>query len=238
MSLIKKIASGGVDWRFVYRKWVLGIGGRHGSPRSEVQVKRFLKTLPRGDVFVDVGANVGDYSVLLHKKFQLTIAVEPFPETMKALRKRVSGTGVVSVDAALCDFDGETTLYLNQDGVRCNGSADTIEPLFHYRPASSPLIDKTWKQDHGITVRAQRFDSLIEAFIDRDYRIDLVKVDVEGAEFRVLEGARDSLRGRIKRVVVELHDRERKNELEDILLNYGFFTHWIDLDHIYGSKPI
>jgi FkbM family methyltransferase len=250
LSLIRKAASGAIDWRFIFDKWVLG---RHGSrraksPISELPVKNFLKRLPRGDVFVDIGANVGDYAVLLHERYQITIAVEPFPDTMKVLEKRISGSRIIPVQSALCEFDGETDLHVNKPpyttigmiGPR-TGSVDTIEPEFHFRPASSPNTDVTWKEVEElpkIMVRAQRFDSMIAALVERDYRIDLVKIDVEGAEFRVLEGAQDSLQHRIKRIVVELHDRERKKELEDTLLDNGFSTHWLDLDHIYGSKPI
>ncbi len=49
-----------------------------------------------------------------------------------------------------------------------------------------------------------------------------MKIDVEGAEFMVLCGEKVALsQGRILRLVIELHDSTRKNELESFLLSNG-----------------
>lgn len=221
-----------IDWKFIYEKWLLG---HHRYPVPEAAVRKVMKGI-RGEVFVDVGANIGDYTFLLKRNFGLIIAVEPNPDAMKLLRsnRRLSDK-IITVQSAMCEYDGETTLYLNRDRTRCNGSADTIEPVFYYRPESSPEIDMTTHEDYGVTVKAERFDSLADFYIGPYLNIDLVKIDVEGAEFRVLQGM-DNTMEEITNIIVELHDRERKREMTKIITSQFDEVKWIDADHIYGRK--
>ena len=59
--------------------------------------------------------------------------------------------------------------------------------------------------------------------------VDLMKIDVEGAEFLVLKGARSALReGRISSLLIELHDSKRKDELDALLAEYRYRTKWLD----------
>ena len=57
--------------------------------------------------------------------------------------------------------------------------------------------------------------------------IDLIKADVEGEEWKVLEGAEPILE-RIKSWVVELRDSGRKEELEDWFVSRGYSVRWLD----------
>jgi methyltransferase FkbM-like protein len=67
--------------------------------------------------------------------------------------------------------------------------------------------------------------------------VDAMKMDIEGAEFLALRGASQSLsEGKISRLIVELHDRRRKAEIEDLVKGFDFSFKWIDEDHIFASK--
>jgi len=76
-----------------------------------------------------------------------------------------------------------------------------------------------------------------------DMEIDLIKVDVEGAEWKVLEGAERILE-RIKSWVVELHDPDRKEELENWFVSRSYSVRWLDFrfkgsrtaNHIYAWR--
>jgi hypothetical protein len=66
---------------------------------------------------------------------------------------------------------------------------------------------------------------------------DLVKIDVEGAEFLVLEGMKESFASRrVSNILVELHDRDRKAELEAILNSNFSHVFWVDPQHLYGFR--
>jgi len=76
------------------------------------------------------------------------------------------------------------------------------------------------------------FDSLLS-----EPKADLVKVDVEGAEFLVLEGMRESFaRQRVTNILVELHNRDRKGELETILRSNFGNVFWVDHQHLFGMQ--
>jgi hypothetical protein len=71
-------------------------------------------------------------------------------------------------------------------------------------------------------------------------RVDLLKIDVEGAEFLVLDGAKVSLSAKkIENIVIEIHDREKQKEVEDKLKGSDYEFRWLDRDHIFASlkKP-
>jgi hypothetical protein len=72
----------------------------------------------------------------------------------------------------------------------------------------------------------RRYDSLVEYDT-----ADLVKMDVEGDEFLVLEGMKRALKeNRVRAIMVELHDRTQSNELVFLLEGYGFTVEQLD-DH-------
>jgi hypothetical protein len=78
-------------------------------------------------------------------------------------------------------------------------------------------------------VRQVTLDGLLKS----ERGIDLIKIDVEGAEFLVLRGAQKTL-DRVRYVMVELHDLRRKSELEKALSDHSFSYRWVDLHHILG----
>jgi hypothetical protein len=66
----------------------------------------------------------------------------------------------------------------------------------------------------------------------------LVKLDVEGAEWLVLEGAEDIMPN-IRQWVIELHDRGRKAQLEEYMQRHGYTCKWLDQNrfpHAYFSR--
>jgi hypothetical protein len=57
-------------------------------PEREPPVASMLSTLKTGDIFVDIGANIGYYTILGAKLGAYVIAVEPVPETMKVINAK------------------------------------------------------------------------------------------------------------------------------------------------------
>jgi FkbM family methyltransferase len=148
-------------------------------------------TLRPGDVAVDVGANLGWYSVVLDRVAPpgvTIVAFEPDPVNYRLLCEnlRLNGAAkVVPVNAALADAVGRARLYLYPDKNRGRHSflpragAETVD-------VATTTLDAFWAS-RRLAPRKLRF----------------LKVDVEGYEYSVLRGAAAHLR-ECRLVVTEL----------------------------------
>lgn len=204
------------DWKFLYQKYVLG---KHNGWRQkyEPDVKKALKKI-HGDLFVDIGANALVYSNLLAKNFCQVIAFEP---NQNLPRKHPSNVRVLPL--AISNFNGTAQFY-HYEG----GGADSLNKDFDYH-----VEDRGWtigqqgpfKRTGESTVTVSTYDDAIQT------RADLVKIDVEGSEFDVLDGMKKNIP---RRMLVEVHDNRRENELLVRLKRMGFESfkkidsnHWL-----------
>jgi len=182
----------------------------HRSPNRtqepyEPEVMQELSKI-HGLLFVDIGANVGRYSRALAKNFGKVYAFEPNPEnSLDHLPKNVS-----VFRYALSNEDSERDFYLSDIG---GGGADTLLSVFEYKPASETgTLPQIFSGSRSVKVRVSKYDLIVGK------TADLVKIDVEGAEFLVLEGMKDSLQKRaVRNLMVELHNVDREHELLTIL---------------------
>jgi FkbM family methyltransferase len=131
-----------------------------------------LHVLRRGDVFVDIGANVGSYTVLAAKLGARVVAVEPIPETFARLVANLRLNGLESSVTAHCIglSDRNGTLRFSTD----NGTIN------HVLAASENLA--------GTHIKVDALDSIVAGLSPV-----LIKIDVEGHELAVLNGARRTL---------------------------------------------
>lgn len=127
---------------------------------------------PEGGVFVDVGANVGTFSLVMARHVGpqgIVIAIEPHPVTFARLSFNSAASGarqVRLVQAAAGDSDGE--LMIETDGVNLGAS--------HVVTGTASA--------HAIKVPSLRLTRILDEA--RVTRIDALKIDVEGFEDRVL----------------------------------------------------
>jgi FkbM family methyltransferase len=168
----------------------------------------------RGKIFIDVGAGFGYYSALLSKNFQTVLAFEPHPQTLEMLKSTIRVGKIRNVrisDRAVSDADGEVEFYL--DSIRGQHSLE------------SKLV-----RAEPLRVRSVRLDSVVSELVD------LVKVDVEGAELKVIKGAEQSINaGNIRRWIVEVHSDATGSELERLLRSRRYETRWLDSRHVLAS---
>lgn len=147
----------------------------------------FVNTRRLDDRCLDVGANFGYFTCLFGRFCPQgqVIGVEPDPRVFSIARDNVYSNGLQGVasmrHAAVCDADRELTL--NRRVGRSGNTTIAPAPLSlteaHGEKPAEPF------QVSGITV-----DRLVEAF---GGRLDVMKVDVEGAEPLVLAGAAQTI---------------------------------------------
>ena len=156
--------------------------------------------LQPGDVFVDIGANVGLYSSILSRFANAYpesrfIAIEPNPETVQRLRESVRNAPVTVHNVAVSDKESELAF---QRGIT-SGVFKVAEP----------------GQPVAAVVPCQKLDSL--PIPDGNL---ILKIDVEDHELQVLNGAEALLKsGRVKVVYL---DGYSSNLVPPLLQRHGF----------------
>ncbi len=136
--------------------------------------------VPQGGLVIDVGAYEGEFSALARSEFGAeVIAIEPIPEFVSVLERRFASDESVSVlPGALGAASGRVTLQVAADG-------------------SSAWIEG---------VSSVEVPSLDVAEVVGERRIDLLKMNAEGAEFDVLERLLDTNQVRqVGTILVQFH---------------------------------
>lgn len=164
----------------------------------EPETSAIVDSLQPGDVFIDVGAHVGYYSLLASTRVGpagRVVAVEPNPATLERLRRNIRLSGPRNIRNIVVQE------------VACTDAAKTLRffQASPYNTGGSSLSAKTAASTGGareIAVRGLPLDTIVKSL--NLQRIDLVKIDVEGAELQVLRGMKESLLKYHPKVVVEL----------------------------------
>lgn len=160
----------------------------------ERPVQRFLRdNVRRGDIVYDVGAHVGFFSICAASLGARVVAVEPDAANAARLRTNaeLNGFDIAVVEAAAWDETGTVDLV-------AGGSA------------------KEFVAVPGEGVASISLDDLAE----RHGNPTLVKLDVEGAESRVLAGATRVLAEASPVVLCELHGDEQRRRVPTLLPGY------------------
>lgn len=134
---------------------------------------------------VDAGAHKGEFSQALSARFGCRcVQIEANPELVSALKME---SGVQVVSAALAGADGSAQFIFRQ-----NIEAGSLFPLCPDRDLRVTTVEKI----------------SLETLLDRSNleSVDLLKLDIEGAEFEVLGTAPAGLLRRISQITVEFHD--------------------------------
>lgn len=156
----------------------------------EPEVRYLDKFLRRGDVFVDVGANIGLFTLKAATIASRVVAAEPGADAGQQLRQNLalnSFTNVTIVPKAISDSVGKAVLFHN--------------PLGDDPQAFSLINDGTSTDSEEVEITT--LDNLVaDAGVSR---VDCIKIDVEGAEDRVIGGASKTLDAYHPTVIFEMN---------------------------------
>jgi FkbM family methyltransferase len=168
-----------------------------------------------GWTVVDIGANVGFFTcqAATAAKRVRVVAVEPVSAYVKVLRQNVERNALHNVNvlpvAVSCESGRKVgiSVWYTPSG----------EPKTHY--PIPPNVRRETETVMGMTL-AEIFEA---ALVDR---CDLLKIDIEGAEYELFEGTSPEIWSRIERVVMETHQvaGRTQRELVKALSDQGFET--------------
>lgn len=184
----------------------------------------------------DVGANVGANALTYAKSFPIAKvhAFEPVHETFGHLKRNTrENERILPVRYALGSFNGLSQCNIHSDS-RNNSLIAGLTDKFHASPSGSQSVQvvtlDTYVSDQGLGA------------------IDLLKIDTEGYDLAVLQGASETLKCKqIKFVYFEFHHllcRGESNQLGSLvsiaqfLEQFGFRFLTIYTDSVHGNEPM
>jgi FkbM family methyltransferase len=163
----------------------------HRPKSAERELSYLRKVIPEDAVTVDVGANCGLYTRQLARLSRQVHAFEPSRQMARLLR-RTSATNVSIHEIALSDHDGDAELFIPQGD---NGLVHGLASLEPRMSSAEPVV--------STHVPIARLDAVVRQ------DVAFVKIDVEGHELNVLNGAVELLDRCQPVFLVEAEDRHR-----------------------------
>lgn len=178
--------------------------------------------LPADAVVVDVGANVGLFTLFVKRRRPAArvVALEPMPETFRALRANLAGLdGVCALQQAVGAEPEAGTAFTYYPDLPGNSTRfPEAKALAREHPVAGALL-----ADARELVLPVRTLSAVLSDVDIPERVDLLKVDVEGAEADVLAGIDDRDWQRVRQVVAEVQGHHGEPEaVQELLRGKGF----------------
>ena len=201
------LVSYGVSSQLLARKGMSGATGNVYCGLHEFEEMAFFLQLARpGDLFIDVGANIGSYSVLVPNETGCdSISFEPIPQTFSYLKRNMGVNGLSSsrhqlYNAGVGDSRGM---------LRFSSDRDTTNRVMRE------------DEDGGIEVEVVPLDEVVPSGWTC-----WMKVDVEGFEMGVIQGATRVLQ-EVGGLVIELNGAGEKfgnpdDKIRDKLIESGF----------------
>jgi FkbM family methyltransferase len=139
-----------------------------------------LNNLREGDIFLDIGANFGFFSVLAASivgALGRVYAIEASPSILPVLSANTKKfENVVIIESAAGNRTGTTEFFMTDDFVNSG-------------VALSPFVDGSKR----ISVPIDKLDNLLKRYNCFDGRLNFIKCDVQGDEVPVLEGLRKTI---------------------------------------------
>jgi len=166
------------------------------------------------DIVVDVGAHVGLFSIKAASQAKCVLAIEPCKFNFELLLKNIRANhadNVTAVNAAVFNYDGTVNLFMQGQ----SGMHSTVK-----------------QSREAIPIRAVKLDSLLEE--SRFGKVTFLKIDTEGAEKQVLEGASHTITRDRPYVVMEYHAPEDKDAISSFLDAYLYTYREIN-QYIYAT---
>lgn len=166
-----------------------------------------LHFLRKDDVFLDIGANVGHYSLLASgvKKCN-SISIEPVPKTFDRLNEQIALNKLESKISTL-------NIGVGNECAKLNFSVD--------KNTMNRIVNEEYK--NAIQIPVKTIDTIC-----KDKNITLMKIDVEGYEKFVLEGSQTTLKNEnLKAVIIEINFSNKfygveNDEVAEILMKNHF----------------
>ncbi len=192
------------------------------KPENFEYTKLFINLIASINTFIDVGTNIGYYSILGAKlnSTLVTYAFEPSPGVMHYLKENIKMNGLqnrIQIAPLALSNASETIDFYEMKNPKF--------PAINNLSGEHNMGTKENRSSHKITVKSITLDQYVaNKKIDA---IDLIKLDTEGAEYLILEGANHVIKTLKPIIICETLFNNIEKKLEVIMkaYNYNFYNH-------------
>lgn len=203
---------------------------------KKIILKSFHDEINMHFTILDVGANVGQSikffpKILPHYEIA---SFEPNPDLILILQN--SGFKNVRLfQLALSDFIGKSIFYISPLHLTSSLRYPNVNSSFH-KTKSKILGIHPLEMYRPIEVEVETIDNV---FQKNNQKIIFLKIDVEGAEFQVLLGAKNLIaQNALKVIQIEKHPNDLREdssrEISDYLSKFGY-EHFKSVKHLFGN---
>ena len=185
--------------------------------------------LPQRPLVVDAGANIGMFALYIKRRYPAAeiLAFEPTPESAAVLRQNIelhALAGITVHEVALGSQPEQAaafTYYPAAPGNSTRYPEETAPAKAAVGRIFSPRVADRLYRGRDITVPVER----LSAFLAPDRPVDLLKIDVEGAELDVLQGVDEAHWPLIRQAILEVPEHSgRLTAVCDLLSSHGLET--------------
>jgi FkbM family methyltransferase len=201
------------------------------EPCTSLVLQRLLRA---GDTFVDVGANVGWFSMLASRWVGSqghVLSVEPSQRECERLREHIAHnhlTNVRVLQIAAGREEGEAVLHVADER---HSGLNTLKPTFMYKDVLESYTER---------VRVVTLDRLVEC--EDLSNVHVIKIDVEGTEYDALIGAQKIMERHKPAIILEVAGEAAsaghagRQAIEGLLRSFGYVFAAIDADALAVSR--
>jgi FkbM family methyltransferase len=189
-------------------------------------------TPKEGDVVIDVGAHIGPYTLKTSKRVGSNgkvVAIEADPENFNILNRNIQlnkFTNVIALNYAAYSKESKIKLYLlMKDSSYTKLYTVMTDRATKYNPV---MTDRAGNEKKFVEVQANTLDYLLELSGIKHEDVNWIKIDVEGAEYDVLKGAKNILsKSDNISLLIEIHNLSTYNTtlyepIKEFLNSYNF----------------
>ncbi len=202
---------------------------------KEPETIEWMETFSSQDTMIDIGANVGLYTIFAAKKGLRVFAFEPESQNYALINRNIFlnqvSDKVTCLNVALSDKTGIDQLFIPT--FMAGGALNNLGEAVDY---NHEMFTAEFKQ----SVMVYRLDDFLEQYPDAFPTH--IKIDVDGIESKVIDGARRTLKDpRLKSILIELNDAlPGDHEVRNIIEQSGLrFLHKKSsaIGHVEGLAP-
>ena len=218
----------GLEWRYEPDSWMSALGKEIGWEHEQGELQTIIAALKPGGTYLDVGAHVGGFAIPVaraHADVQIHL-FEPVPRTRSWLQANLERNSVTD----------RVTIWSNAVG------AESSRGIMTGVDGASNHLAKAGRAGPGaVDVDIETLDNLL---FDKVERVDVIKCDVEGAEFDAMRGAERILRRDHPDLVLEIDRRftprfgYEAKELFDYLTGLGYRWQWFAGEELRDGSDI